>query len=99
MGNALNPSPINKMLSSTGKGKRVRGHIVGPTRSWEVGLIRSIPLSYHQEENENWLTSMYDDALQSCMYELAGSSSRFNYYPEITYLYNRQYGDNDDSSA
>ena len=40
---------------------------------------------------------MYDDALQYSFYELAGND-RMVYFPEITYLYNRNYGDNDDSS-
>ena len=34
----LNPSLL---------GKRKSGHYVGPTRSWYVSLIRSIPLKYH----------------------------------------------------
>ena len=70
---------------------------MGPTRTWYVRLIRQIPLAYHQYKNGTWLNTMYDDALQYSFYELAGND-RMVYYPEITYLYNRFYGDNDDSS-
>ena len=77
--------------------RRSNLHFMGPTRTWYVKLIRQIPLAYHQFRNGTWLDTMYDDALQDFLYDLAGDD-RMIYYPEITYLYNRFYGQNDDSS-
>ena len=61
-------------------------------------LVRAIPLRYHQFDNGTWLDTMYDDALQYCFYELSGNDL-IKYMPEITYLYKRNYGNNDDSTA
>lgn len=78
-------------------GKRKIGHYIGPTRTWYVKLIRQIPLEYHQFKNGTWLDTMYDDSLQYSFYELC-TNERIKYFPEFTYLYNSNYGDNDSSS-
>lgn len=56
-----------------------------------------IPKKYHQTRTGYWLDTVYDDALQHSLFELA-TVDRIMYAPEICYEYNREYGDNDDSS-
>lgn len=76
---------------------RVGGHHLGQLRTFRVKLLRMIPKQYHQTRTGSWLDTVYDDALQHSLFELA-SLARILYVPEICYEYNREYGDNDDSS-
>lgn len=48
-------------------------------------------------KNGAWLDTVYDDALQHCLFEMAGLT-RIKYVNEILYEYNRRYGGNDDST-
>ena len=70
---------------------------MGPVRTWKVKLIRSIPLMYHQNREQNWIDTGYDDSLAHSLFELSGIY-RVVYIPEILYEYNTNYGDNDNSN-
>ena len=79
------------------KDPKGRAHWMGPTRTWQVRLIRQIPLEYHQYQNGTWLDTMYDDGFQYSFLEMSGME-RIKYLPEMTYLYTKDYGDNDNAS-
>ena len=78
--------------------KRLFVSSIGPIRTWRVKLLYSIPAKHHQMENGDWLDTVYDDALQHPLVELA-TVKRVKYINEILYEYNVKYGDNDDSTA
>lgn len=81
----------------TEDGKRKSNHFIGPIRTWRVKLLYNVPLSHHQNSSKQWLDTVYDDALQHPIVELAGLN-RLQYIAEILYEYNTLYGANDDSS-
>ena len=53
------------------EGKRLSRHYIGPIRSWKVNLIRRVPLEHHQFRNGTWFDTLYDDAIQHPLFELA----------------------------
>ena len=77
--------------------KRKSNHFIGPIRTWRVKLLYNIPIQYHQNSSGHWIDTVYDDAMQHSIVELAGIS-RVKYIPEMLYEYNKLYGDNDDST-
>lgn len=58
----------------------MQGHYLGQLRTWKNKLVRSIPMQYHQTKSNNWLDTVYDDAIQHCLFELA-SVTRVMYVP------------------
>lgn len=48
-------------------------------------------------DDGQFLDTLYDDALQTAFYYLAGLE-RIKYLPHIGYHYNKEYGANDDSN-
>ena len=77
--------------------KRKQIHVIGAIRSFYRDLYEKIDIHDHKNPRGEWLDTLYDEAMQYPMMEMAGLS-RLKYIPEICYLYNRNYGDNDDST-
>lgn len=88
---------IKSMDNLLQNNKRKKVHFIGPIRTWLVKLLYNIPLKYHQNSTGQWIDTVYDDAIQHPIVELAGVE-RVSYIPEIMYEYNKQYGDNDGST-
>ena len=70
---------------------------MGALRTFQRDLYLKILDSDHKDSNGNWLDTLYDEAMQYPMMEMSGRS-KIVYIPEICYLYNKNYGDNDDST-
>lgn len=79
-------------------GKRLFISSIGPIRTWRIKLLYNIPIEHHKMQSGEWLDTVYDDALQHPLLELA-TVKRVKYLSEILYEYNVRYGDNDDSTA
>lgn len=56
------------------RGKRLPISKIGPIRTWRVKLLYNIPAAHHKMSNNQWLDTVYDDALQHPLIELAGIS-------------------------
>ena len=69
---------------------------MGPIRTFYTGLYRLIEEKDHKFDDGTYLDTMYDDAMQEPMLEMSGN--HIEYIPELCYLYNRNHGNNDNSS-
>ena len=79
------------------KEKRTIGHYIGPVRTFKVALFRQIKDEDHKDKNGKYLDTLYDDAMQYPLMEMAGLK-HIKYVPEICYYYTTRYKGNDDST-
>jgi hypothetical protein len=56
------PFEISNLRNSWGR--RTLTHFFGPLRTFNVSLMRKIPLNEHLNEINNFLDTLYDTALQ-----------------------------------
>lgn len=57
---------------------------LSPVPVWEVKLIRSIPLRYHLDANNEWMKDNWHKALQHSITELA-TMAHIQYIPQISF--------------
>jgi hypothetical protein len=52
-------------------GRRLFISTIGAIRTWRVKLLYHIPIFHHKMANGQWLDTVYDDAIQHPLLELA----------------------------
>lgn len=70
---------------------------MSPLRTFYRQLYLNIKLEDHKNAQGKFLDTLYDAGMQYPLLEMAGFN-RVMYFAELTYFYNTNYGNNDDSS-